>query len=576
MLRSQYIRKEGPEVDPLLLGSGWTPEELSKPQILLESTFGDSHPGSKGLNRLVEACKTQIYSCGGKPSVYTVTDICDGIATGHDGMNYSLVSRDIIASMVEIHFKAMPFDGLVTFSSCDKSIPAHLMALAYLNVPSLHFCGGSMMAGPGFISAEKCYETNDLVKQGKMTEKEQLFYQKNACPTYGACQYMGTASSMQIISESLGLSLPGNALMPAWSNLINFFAQDAGKTVINLLNNHILPKDILTKEAFENAIMIHAAVSGSTNVLLHLPAIAKQVGINISLDDFDYYNRKIPVLTNVKTYGYWPTQLLWFAGGVPKIMLELQDFLNMEVLTVTGKTLKKNLDDLEKDGFFEKTNIFLKNYNVNPSEIISTLENPYKPEGGIAILKGNLAPQGAVVKHSAVDKEMLTHLGIAKPFNCEEDAVNAIMNGEISPGEIIIIRYEGPKGAGMPEMLKNTEAIYNRPELRASTALITDGRFSGATRGPAIGHVSPGAEVGGPLALVEEGDLISIDIPNRQLNLVGFKNKRTDQDQIKITLRNRLKKWEKNKYNQHNKNKTGVLNIYSNLANLTADGATMF
>jgi len=570
MLRSQLSRKAGPEVDPLLLGSGWVPEDLDKPQVLLESTYGDSHPGSRHLNKLVEEAKIGAYKAGGKPSVYTVTDICDGVATGHDGMNFSLASRDIMSAMVEIHAKSVPFDAMITFASCDKSTPAHLMTHARLNIPSIHFCGGSMMPGPDFISPEKCYETNDLVKQEKMTQEEQLFYQINACPTCGACQYMGTASTMQVISEALGMSLPTNALMPASSNLIKHLANRAGKQILTLIEKGITAKDILSRKAFENAIMVHAAVSGSTNALLHLPAIAKQAGIDILPEEFDKIHRCIPVLSGLKTSGPWPTQIFWFAGGVPKIMQVLKDYLHLDVLTVTGNTVGENLEQLEQNGFFEKNALYLNNYGIKADEVIRPLSSPYKSGGGLTILKGNLAPEGAVVKHAAVEPEMHQHIGPARPFDSEEDAINAIMSGQILPGDVIIIRYEGPKGAGMPEMLKTTEAIFNRPELVSSTALVTDGRFSGATRGPAIGHVTPEAAVGGPIAFVEDGDLVKIDISNRILEIIGCKEERKKPEEIELLLKKRSQTWSISRTE-----KKGVLGLFTKNAGSTASGASI-
>jgi dihydroxy-acid dehydratase len=565
------IRSLGPEVDPLLLGSGWDLEDLEKPQILLESTHGDSHPGSRHLYKLVEEAKLGVYKAQGKPALYTTTDICDGIATGHDGMNYSLASREIIAGMVEIHALAMPFDALITFSSCDKSIPAHLMALARLKMPGLHFCGGSMMPGPEFLSAEKCYETTELVKLGKMSLKEHRFYQLNACPTCGACQYMGTASTMQVMAEALGLSIPGNALIPAWSNLIIHMASKAGRQVMKLLKDNITTKDILTKKSFENAIMVHAAIAGSTNILLHLPAIAKEAGINLELNDFDYIHRNIPVLTGLKTSGPWPTQIFWYAGGVPGIMVALKDHIHLDALTITGRTVGENLEVLQEEGFFYNNGKHLESFGIKPMDVIRPLNSPYKREGGIAVLKGNLAPDGAVVKHAAMDERMHQHTGPARVFNSEEEALNAINLGKIIPGDVIVIRYEGPKGAGMPEMLKTTEAIYNRPELATSTALLTDGRFSGATRGPAIGHITPEAADCGPIALIEDGDIIKIDITNRSLDMVGSKGENKSPEEIEIILSQRRKLWS-----MPVQRKDGVLGLYTRNAGATSQGASIY
>lgn len=571
MLDSQRSRRVCPEIDPLWLGSGWSPDDLGKPQVIIESTHGDSHPGSKHLSRLVEEAKISVYKNGGKPSVYTVTDICDGVATGHDGMNYSLASRDVMSAMVEIHARSVPFDGIITISSCDKSIPAHLMTLGRLNIPAIHFCGGSMAPGPDFISPEKCYEVADLVNQGRMVREEQYFYQISACPTYGACQYMGTASSMQIISESLGMALPGNALMPAVSNSIGHMAQEAGKQLMRLIESGITPRKIMTQKAFENAIMVHSAVAGSSNILLHLPAIAKQAGIEITLDDFQRIHKIIPVLTGIKTAGPWPTQLLWFGGGVPAIMLELENYIHMGELTITGKTVGENLESLKRNGYFEKAKKYLTNYQLETRDIIHSLEKPYCERGGLAILKGNIAPEGSVVKHSAVDPSMHVHIGPAKTFDSEDEAISAIFGGQVIPGDVIVIRYEGPVGAGMPEMLKATEAIYNRPELVSTTAIITDGRFSGATRGPAIGHISPEAALGGPIGLIKDDDLIYIDIPMGKLDIIGIDGCKVGRKIVEEVLKERRDSWHK----KESASKEGVLKLYSSAVGKTSEGASM-
>jgi len=570
MLKSQKTRSLNPEADPLLLGSGWTKDDLEKPQLLLESSQGDSHPGSRHLEDLVDAARIGIYKTGGKPARYYVTDICDGVACGHDGINFSLVSRDIMASMVEIHASSLPYDGLLTFSSCDKSVPAHLMAIARLNIPSIHFSGGSMMPGPEFSTAVKCYETREAISQGKMTQQEEDFFKLNACASHGACQYMGSAATMQILSEAMGLSLPGNALMPAWSSLIRHHADLAGIHLMQLLEKQILPEDILTKESFENAMVVHAAVSGSTNALIHLPAIARQAGICINPEDFDRIHRKIPVLCSLQLSGKWPGQFLWFAGGVPAIMRELKEFLHLDVLTVTGKTLAQNLNDLEKNGYFANTQRYLKNCKLKPDQIIQPLSSPYKPDGGLAILKGNLAPKGSVIKHSSCDPSMHNHTGLARVFDSEKAAIVAIEKNLILPGDVLVIRYEGPKGSGMPEMFKTTEVLHNRTGLRNTVALVTDGRFSGASRGPCVGHVSPEAAEGGPIALIEEKDLIHIDVKNRSLNLTGINGNAKTPEEISIVLTRRLNRLPifKNK-------RSGVLGLFTKMAGNTWEGASM-
>jgi len=565
------IKSIGPEVEPLLYGAGWIEEDFNKNQILVESTYGGNNPGSKHLKKLAEMTYEGVCTSKGKPFLTYTSDICDGIATGWDGMNFSLVSRDIISAMVEIHASSFPIDGIVLLSTCDKGIPAHLMSIARLDMPAIHVSGGSMNPGPEFLSPEKCYECLDLVNEGKMTRKEQRYYQVNACPSYGACQYMGTASTMQCLSEALGLSFPGNALVPADSSMARQYSFKAGKQIMNLIKKGIKPSYILTKEAFENAISVHSAIGGSTNALIHLPAIANQLGIKLNVDTFNSIHEKVPVLVNIKTSGKYPSQFLWYAGGVIAVMKEIQQFLNLDCMTITGKTLRENLKELEKESYFKKRELYLQNFNLLITDIIRPLDNPIHPEGGMRIINGNLAPDGAVVKHSACAKEMFVHVGPAKVFDSEREAVKAILEGKIISGEVIIIRYEGPKAAGMPEMLRTTEAIYTNPKLVATTALVTDGRFSGATRGPAIGHVSPEAADGGPIALVEEGDLIKIDIPNKKLNIVGINFKEESKELIKTILNQRKKVW-----NNQLKPKKGILGVYEKLASSPMYGASIF
>lgn len=532
MLRSQTMRAASPEADPLWMGAGRTEEDLSKPQILIDSTYGDSHPGSRHLMGLAETVKNAVYAHQGMPAVYTVTDICDGVATGHRGMNYSLVSREVIAGMVEIHAMASAFDGLVTISSCDKAVPGHLMALARLDLPAIHISGGSMMPGPGFISADTCYETNLRVAEGQMTERQELYYKRNACPSCGACQYMGTASTMQLLAEVLGMSLPGTALAPAGTNLQSHLAARAGALIPQLIARDLRPSRILTRRAFENAIKVHAAVGGSTNAVLHLPAIARELGIGITLRDFEELTAGIPLLTSVLTAGRWPTQFLWYAGGVPRILLELRDFLDLDLPTVTGRTIAENLEQLEEEGYFRRSEAFLRSYSLRPSDIIRPVTDPVDRDSGLTVLTGNLARQGAVIKHCAVEKAMYDFTGRARVFDGEEPAVAAIYEDRIRPGDVVVIRYVGRRAAGMPEMLKATDAICNKPALRSSTALVTDGRFSGATRGPSVGYLLPEAAEGGEIGLVEEGDLIHIDIPGKAINVVGLQGEPRSPEEV--------------------------------------------
>ena len=372
------------------------------------------------------------------------------------------------------------------------------------------------------------------------------------------------------MAEALGLSLPGNALMPAASSLITQYSDRAGREIVRLLETDVRPNDILSQKAFENAVTLHAAVSGSTNALLHLPAIANLAGISLSPEDFDLIHKRIPVLVGLQMSGPWPTQMLWYAGGVPGLMRELKDHLHLDVMTVTGRTVGDNLADMEKSGYFERTALYLKNYQVKPKDIIRSLDDPYNAQGGLRVLYGNLAPDGAVVKRAAISEEMQRHIGPARPFDSEADAIAAIQKDSILPGDVIVIRYEGPRGSGMPEMFQTTEVLHHHPTLGGKVALVTDGRFSGATRGPAIGHVTPEAAVGGPLALVEEGDLISIDTRGQTLKLVGVAGERKNPDEIEGILHERSRQWQ-GSTSEHK----GVLGLFTRSAGATQKGASM-
>ncbi|MGN0399069.1 MAG: dihydroxy-acid dehydratase [Blautia sp.] len=558
-LNSQKVRKLAPENDPLKMGMGWTVEDLSKPQIMVESTFGDSHPGSAHLNLFVEKAVAGIAEEGGKGACYYATDICDGIAQGHDGINYSLVSRDMIANMIEIHGNSTGFDGGVFIASCDKSVPAILMGIGRLNLPAIVVTGGVMDAGPDLLTLEQIGAYSAMCTRGEISEEQLTYYKQHACPSCGACSFMGTASTMQIMAEALGLMLPGSALMPATCEELKEAAYRAGVQAVKLAKAGMKASDIVTKKAFENAIMVHAAISGSTNSLLHIPAIAHEFGIEIDSDTFDRMHRGAHYLLDIRPAGKWPAQFFYYAGGVPRIMEEIKSMLHLDVMTVTGKTLGENLEELKKNGFYEKCETYLKPWNLKRTDVIRTFEKPIGIDGTVAILKGNLAPEGSVVKHSAVPKEMFRAILKARPFDCEEDAIEAVLTHKIKPGDAVIIRYEGPVGSGMPEMFYTTEAISSDEELGKSIALITDGRFSGASKGPAIGHVSPEAAAGGPIALLEEGDLIRIDIPERILEIVGIDGAECTAEEVEKVLRERKAAWKP----KAEKYKSGCLNIYS-------------
>jgi dihydroxy-acid dehydratase len=565
--RSKKARREWIQIDALSCGTGWDEKDLTKPQILIEDVFGASHPGSYHLNGLAEEASIAVFQEGGKPANFHGTDLCDGWAMLHDGMNYILPSREILCDLVEVHGRVIPWDGVVLISSCDKSVPAHLMAAARLNIPAIHIPGGSNRIGPHMSHSVLVGETATRMRQGQDVSQQIRDYKLSACPGFGACQFMGTASTMQCMSEALGMALPGAALTPASLFDIRRTARRSGEQVMALIDKDIKPTDILTPAAFENAIRVHAAISGSTNALIHLPAIAHQLGINVDEALFDRINRETPYLGNIQPSGKYLSELFWYAGGIPRVQIELGDMLDLDVMTVTGKTLGENLTEIQQEGFFRRGEGYLANYHLTREDVILDRDKS-KDFGSIAVLKGNLAPQGAVIKFSAVEPEMLTHQGTAKVFDREEDALDAILKGNIEPGSVIILRYEGPRGSGMPEILATTEALVTIPAL-GNTAIVTDGRFSGATRGPCIGHVSPEASRGGPIAIIEDGDLISIDIPNRKLAVIGCNGKQMSPDQVSARLAERKKNWKLPDL----KHTSGVLKRYARYAASAMKGA---
>lgn len=575
-LKSQEMRKLAPELDPLRIGTGWKKEDLEKPQVMIESTFGDSHPGSGHLNILVDEVRKGVAEAGGYGARYFCTDICDGESQGTDGINYSLASREMIANMIEIHANATPFDAGVYLSSCDKGLPGNLMGLARVDIPAIVVPGGTMNAGPELLTLEQLGMYSAKYERGEI-DKEKLDWAKcNACPSCGACSFIGTASTMQIMAEALGLALPGSALMPAASPDLLAYAREAGKQAVRLAGSeNMKPSDIVTYESFENAILVHAAISGSTNCLLHIPALAHEFGIEITGDTFDRLHRNARYLLDVRPAGKWPAECFYYAGGVPAIMEEIKQHLHLDVMTVTGKTLGENLDELKNNGFYEKCEKWLDEFNkrygikLTRQDIIHPYDKAIGTDGSIAILRGNLAPEGAVIKHTACPKEMFKSVLRARPFDSEEECLDAVLKHKVQKGDAVFIRYEGPKGSGMPEMFYTSEAISSDAELGKSIALITDGRFSGASTGPVIGHCSPEAVDGGPIALVEEGDLIEIDVMERKLNIVGINGERMSMEEIDKVLKERRKNWKP----REPKYKKGVLRLFSEHAASPMKGA---
>ena len=548
-LTSQKMRRLAPELDPLRLGTGWKPEDLAKPQIIVESTFGDSHPGSGHLDKLVAAACRGIADAGGHGARYFCTDICDGESQGTDGINFSLASREMIANMIEIHANATPFDGGVYIASCDKGMPANLIGQARVNIPSVVVTGGTMSAGPELLTLEQLGMYSAKYERGEIDEAKLDWAKQNACPSCGACSFIGTASTMQIMAEAMGLALPGSALLPATSPDLEDYAYRAGKQAVALALQGIKPGDIVTMDSLENAILVHAAISGSTNCLLHLPAIAHEYGIAIAGDTFDRLHRGAKYLLDLRPAGRWPAEFFYYAGGVPAIMEEIRDRLHLDAMTVTGKTLGENLAELKAGGFYDRCQGWLDKANqkygihITKEDIIRPADRAIGSDGSIAILKGNLAPEGAVIKHTACPKEMFHAVLRARPFDSEEDCLDAVLHHKVQKGDAVFIRYEGPQGSGMPEMFYTSEAISSDAELGRAIALITDGRFSGASTGPVIGHCSPEAQAGGPIALVEEGDLIEIDVENRVLAIVGIAGERRTPEEIDAVLARRRENW---------------------------------
>ena len=551
-MRSDAVKKgiaQAPQRS-LMRALGLTEEEMKKPLVGIVSSYNEIVPGHMNLDKITEAVKMGVAMAGGTPIVFPAIAVCDGIAMGHIGMKYSLVTRDLIADSTECMAMAHQFDALVCIPNCDKNVPGLLMAAARVNVPTVFVSGGPMLAG--HVKGEKrslssMFEAVGSYAAGTMTEEDVYDFECNACPTCGSCSGMYTANSMNCLTEVLGMGLKGNGTIPAVYSERLRLAKRAGMQVMELLKQNIRPRDIMTKEAFLNALTVDMALGCSTNSMLHLPAIAHEAGVELNPEMANAISEKTPNLCHLAPAGYHYIEELNEAGGVYAVMNELNKLglLHTECMTATGKTVGENIKGC---------------VNKNP-EIIRPVENPYSKTGGIAVLKGNLAPDTAVVKRSAVVPEMQVHEGPARVFDCEEDAIEAIRGGKIVAGDVVVIRYEGPKGGpGMREMLNPTSAIAGMG-LGSSVALITDGRFSGASRGASIGHVSPEAAVGGPIALVEEGDIISIDIPGLKLEL-----KVSDEE-----LAARKAKWQP----REPKVTTGYLKRYASLVTSGNRGAIL-
>ena len=552
-MRSDNVTK-GVERAPnrsLFYALGYTKEELERPLIGVVCSYNEIVPGHMNLDKIAEAVKAGVRAAGGTPVEFPAIAVCDGIAMGHIGMKYSLVTRELIADSTEAMAMAHQFDGLVMIPNCDKNVPGLLMAAARINIPTIFCSGGPMLAGRLQDGRRSClshmFEAVGAYKAGKLDEAGVEDYENNACPTCGSCSGMYTANSMNCLTEGIGMALRGNGTIPAVMSARLRLAKHTGMQIMELVKRDIRPRDIMTEAAFHNAETLDMALGCSTNSMLHLPAIAHECGIELSFDMANEISRKTPNLCHLAPAGDTYIEDLERAGGVYAVMKELtkKGLLDTSGITVTGKTVAENLEGVE---------------NLD-HDIIRPIENPYSPYGGIAVLKGSLAPEGCVVKQSAVAEEMMVHTGPARVFDSEEDAIQAIYQGKIVSGDVVVIRYEGPKGGpGMREMLNPTSAIAGMG-LDKEVALITDGRFSGATRGASIGHVSPEAALGGPIAYVEEGDTISIDIPNCKIELL------VDE----ATLAARKAKW----VCPEPKVQTGYLRRYAKLVTSAARGAVL-
>ena len=509
-MRSDLMKK-GLERAPhrgLFKAMGYTDEEIAGPLIGVVNAANEIIPGHIHLDRIAEDVKAGIRMAGGTPVEFPAIGVCDGIAMGHEGMKYSLASRELIADSVEVMAMAHPFDGLVLIPNCDKIVPGMLMAALRLNIPAVAVSGGPMLAGimkGARTDVITLFEGVGKVKSGRMTKKELQALEDSACPGCGSCAGMFTANSMNCVTEALGMGLPGNGTIPAVHAARRRLAKNAGAKIMYLVKKDIKPRDIVTLQALKNAIAVDMALGCSTNTVLHIPAIAHEAGIELDLDLFNEISRKTPNICHLSPAGPHHIELLDLAGGIQAVMKEISPLgvIDPEALTVTGKTVGENMKEAA----------------VIDREVIRSVDKPYSKEGGIAILRGNLAPDGAVVKQSAVSPNMLVNKGRARVFDCEDEAIGAILGGKIKSGDVVVIRYEGPKGGpGMREMLAPTSAIVGMG-LDTSVALLTDGRFSGGTRGAAIGHISPEAAEGGPIGLIEEGDVIAIDIPGKKITL---------------------------------------------------------
>ena len=577
--------KKGPERAPnrsLFYALGYTPEELDRPLIGVVSAYSEIVPGHMNLDKLAQAVKDGVRMAGGTPILIPAIGVCDGIAMGHVGMKYSLASRELICDSVETMYMAHQLDGLVLVPNCDKIVPGMVMAAVRMDVPAIVCSGGPMLAGRyggEEVSLSKMFEAVGAYKAGLINDEQLEDCTCNCCPGCGSCSGMYTANSMNCLCEAIGIALPGNGTIPAVYSKRLQLGKHAGMAIMDLVKRGVTARQIINERSIRNALTCDMALGCSTNTVLHLLAIAQEAGCPIDLNLFNEISAKTPNLCHLAPAG--PTHMpdLYEAGGIPAVQAELAkaDLLDLDVPTVTGKTLGENLEELKKNGFYEHCDALLAEKSkkigreIKRTDIIRSFDEPIGTNGSIAILRGNLAPEGCVIKHTACPKAMFKATLTARPFDCEEDAIDAILHGRIHPGDAVFIRYEGPRGSGMPEMFYTGEAICSDPALASSVALITDGRFSGASRGPVIGHVSPEAAAGGPIALVEEGDIIELDVEARRLEITGVKGQHKTPEEMDAILAERKANWKgfTSKYTH------GLLKLYSQHAVSAMKGAYM-
>jgi len=568
-LRSQKARARGFEVDALRLACGWTKDQLGLPWVLVESCYGHSHPGSAHLDRLTQAAYEALIGQGARPAVYFCTDVCDGITQGMEAMRLSLASREVIALASELHARSGHFDGVCFLSGCDKSIPGHLIAAARLDLPAVFIPGGTMAHGPSFQTLESVVEVQREFGEEKISQSRRDALLCSACPSFGSCDFMGTACTMQVLLEALGLAPLGSALCPSWSLDLTRHSHAAAKHLVELVRAGIKFSDIVCKSSLVNAVRVLGATGGSTNAVLHIMALARVMGIEFGLKEVDRILRETPLLCDIRPCGQYPADMLWQAGGVAVVLERLKDLIDLGVMTITGETLseslKRHFESLPPD----QADGYLGRYGLEAKSIVRTPDAPLREVSPIAILFGNLAPAGAVVKVTGPVQG--PKVFSARVFDGQDAALDAIRASKVGPGQAIVIRYEGPRGGGMPEQFYATELVALDQSVADEVAILTDGRFSGATRGLCVGHISPEAELGGPIALLQDGDRIRIDVDGGRLDLVGDGSRAILESEAELLLEQRRKSWRR----PRRQRALGLLALYVALAEPAERGCLM-